>query len=99
MSGGLAFFPKLNGPFALDTAKLSKPEADELESLVDAARFFERDETIAATNPAGADSRSFSITIESEHTTHTVNVSEPVADTKLGELIQRIRALAASQST
>ena len=39
--GGFAFFPGLSRPDVIDSHDLSAAEADELERLLDRARFFE----------------------------------------------------------
>jgi hypothetical protein len=41
MEGGIAYFPGLSQPMVIDSAVLPPQEADELQQLVNATRFFE----------------------------------------------------------
>jgi hypothetical protein len=92
--GGLAHFPGLSRPVALDGTVLSRDEADELQCLVAAARFFERPARAAAPPRGAADYRRYTITVDDGGRQHTVTVTDPVEDPALQRLLAFLQAKA-----
>lgn len=86
IDGGIAYFPGLAKPFDLDTDTLSAQDVEEMKRLVAAAHVFELP---ASTNqqPAGPDARRYTITIDDGPAHHTVQVTDPVTDSSLADLI------------
>ena len=90
--GGLGYFPGLNEPVTVDTADLEPEEAARLEDLIGAANFFARQETVDSSAPGAADLRHYTITAADDHgRSHTVEVTDPVADPALRALIDALR--------
>ena len=91
--GGFAYFPGLQRPIRIDTERLAKLQAGELESMVHAAHFFDQSDSI---RPAGAaDYRSYRITVEDGDKSHTVRIVESTADHSLLALLAYLRTLGA----
>jgi hypothetical protein len=80
----------------IDTETLPPEQARELESLVEAASFFELPAR-AKTTPSGADHFNYRISIEAEGRKHTVETSDEVAPETLRPLLRRLTALARSR--
>src|ERR671931_51075 len=57
--GGIAHFPGLSRPVAIDSDALAEEEARELARLVEAARFFERPTVAGAPRGGAADYRQY----------------------------------------
>ena len=90
--GGLGYFPGLAEPVTIDTADLAPEQAARFEGLVAAADFFARPATIGAPSPGAADLRHSTISVdEDEGRSHTVEVTDPVADPTLQALIDALR--------
>lgn len=86
--GGVAHFPGLSRPVLIDSTALSSDDAEELQRLVTAARFFEQPAR-AGTPPRGAaDYRRYTITIDDGARQHTVQLTDPVSDQALRELLR-----------
>jgi hypothetical protein len=83
--------PGLQEATSIDTAKLSSGERAKLESLVEAADFFNRPTKVGTNRAGAADFRSYVITVEDGDRSHTVRVDEPVEDQELSSLIRRLR--------
>lgn len=89
--GGFAVFPGLNQPIEIDTSQLPAAEAAEFTRLVEAAHFFAQPAVTPA--PSGAaDYRQYTITVEQDGRTHTVQVADPVTDPALGALVAQLQA-------
>ena len=89
--GGLAYFPGLSQPQVLDTATLPGAERAALETLVDAAHFFSRPARVGPTDAGAADHRTYTIRVEREGSSHTVEAIEPIADPTLQALVDALR--------
>jgi hypothetical protein len=94
MEGGIAYFPGLSQPVVIDSAALSPEEADELQQLVNAARFFELPTSIGAPLRGAADYRQYTIGIEDGERSHTIQRRDPVEDPHLQALIRFLQAKA-----
>lgn len=89
--GGFAYFPGLNQPVTMDTGELSTQEADELERLIEVARFFDLPET-PASRRGTADGRRYTISVSSPERSHTVRVEDPIEDANVQALVGYLRA-------
>ena len=90
--GGFGYFPGLDEPLIIDTAHLPAEEAARFESLIGAADFFGRPETVGSPAPGAADLRRHTISVDDDHDhQHTVEVTEPVADPAMQALIDALR--------
>jgi hypothetical protein len=89
VEGGIAHFPGLNRPIELDSAMLPPEEAQEMQRLIKEARFFERPETQGEAR--GADLQRYTITVENGGRQRTIQVSDPVNDPHLEDLITYAR--------
>lgn len=92
-STGLGFFPGLAKPVLIDSARLTEPDARQLEALVIAARVFERSTPPAAT---GADRRQYTITIEQGNQHCELRLSDPIDDPELLHLVRFLEAQASA---
>lgn len=90
--GGFAHLPGLSRPLRIDTAELPPKQADELEGLVERARFFEQPPTVGGPPPGAADLRSYTITVDDGSRIHTVQTSDALSDPDLRDLVERLRA-------
>jgi hypothetical protein len=90
--GGFGYFPGLDEPVIIDTADLPPEEAARFEGLIGAADFFGRPETIGSPSPGAADVRHHTISVDDDHgRSHTVEVTEPVADAAIQALVDALR--------
>lgn len=92
VSGGIAFFPGLAGPSAIDVDSLSAEERGRIEQLLRESRFFERADQPSPKRSA-RDCQTYRITVEDGGTRHTVTVSDPVTDPPMAQLIEALRGL------
>lgn len=92
--GGIAFFPGLSSPVAIDSGELPEEEAAELERRVGEARFFELPPEVGEPRPGAADQRRYAISVEDGARSHTVRVVEPVGDPYLRALVEALDAKA-----
>ncbi|QSQ13997.1 protealysin inhibitor emfourin [Myxococcus landrumensis] len=88
--GGLAAFPGLARPRSVELDALPAEEAKALEDSLRAARFLELPPVVGSATH-GADRRSYTLTVEEEGRSHTVQVMEPVEDSHLRELLSRAK--------
>ncbi|MEO8630547.1 MAG: protealysin inhibitor emfourin [Betaproteobacteria bacterium] len=101
MSGGIAHFPGLSRPISIDLDASSAHAIGNLRELLREVDFFSLPahcggaQQVAgktgAAAPAAADHRTYTITLEAERQTHTVQVSDPVGDERLQRLIALLR--------
>jgi hypothetical protein len=87
LEGGVAHFPKLAKPVTFDCEELPEEEAGELTRLVNEAQFFEQPDSIGKPSKGAADYRRYTITVEEADRVHTINMVDPVTDTKLQALL------------
>lgn len=93
-AGGVAHFPALRQPLTIDCTHLPEHEAREVERLVAAARFFALPPQVSAGQRGAADYRQYTITIEAQGRCHTVQVSDPVTDPTLQQLLAYLQTKA-----
>jgi hypothetical protein len=94
-TGGVAYFPGLAAPVVVDTADLPDDRRATLERLVAEAKFFDQPAEVGSRR--GADYQVHTITITDETRTHTIRVSEPIADPALAALVKELRQLKAAR--
>ena len=90
ISGGLVYAGDLGHPMVLDTQNLGAPDAERLEKLVEAARFFELPTRDPGSVPP-LDSRSYDLTIENAGQTKSVRLIDPVEEPTLHALIEFVK--------
>ncbi|NGZ11764.1 MAG: hypothetical protein CV088_20750 [Nitrospira sp. LK70] len=93
-SGGLAYIPALNKPISIDTALIDSKIANELETLIQKARFFNLPEHINTPKKGAADHRIYTITVQDGPRTHTIQFIDPIIDPALIGIVSRLEALA-----
>lgn len=93
-SGGLAYIPALNKPISIDTALIDSKIANELEILIQKARFYNLPERINIPKKGAADHRMYTITVQDGSRTHTIQFTDPIIDPALNGIISRLEALA-----
>lgn len=95
IEGGFVFLPGLNKPVTIDTDELPPPEAKELQRLLTKSRFFELPQRVNKLSAKAADHRQYSVTIENtEGVSHTVQLTDVVADPHLRKLLDFLKAKA-----
>jgi len=94
MSGGFAHIPALSGPFTIDTSQLDPQVANQLESLVRDARFFDQTALAGTLAKGAADYRTYNITVEDGSRVHTIQLTDPIKDANLGRLVSQLRTIA-----
>jgi hypothetical protein len=90
-AGGIGYFPGLQKPVLIDIDHLRKEEAEELQRLVEAARFFEHSATVGTLAQGAADSQHDIVTVEDGKRRHTVRVLVPVTDPALHDLLREVQ--------
>jgi hypothetical protein len=87
MDGGFAYFPGLNKPLSIDTEHMESQQASKIESMINTARFFDLPSHPGTPGPGAADYRTYTLTVEDGQRSHVVQVSDPVGNAALQELI------------
>ena len=93
MSGGFAHLPALSRPVTIDTAQLEPQFRTELESLVRQSRFFDQP-TYPIPAKGAADYRTYTITVQDGSRVHTIQLTDPITDINLEQLVSRLRVMA-----
>lgn len=90
--GGIAYFPGLSKAIDIDTEQLPAAEGSELERLIEAANFF--DLSAVFSPPRGAaDYRQYKITVTTSKRSHTVQLTDPIKDLRVQDLVHRLEAI------
>src|SRR5919202_891329 len=90
--GGVAYFPGLSKAIDIDTEQLPAAERSELERLIEATNFF----NLPAVSPpprGAADYRQYKITVTTSKRGHTVQLTDPIKDLRVQDLVHRLAAL------
>jgi hypothetical protein len=90
-SGG---FAGMRVSTTIDTESLGSAETDELQKLIDTAKFFALPALITTTSPAGVDQFQYKVTIETGDRQHTVETGDAGAPDTLLPLLQKLTRLA-----
>ena len=93
MSGGFANIPALNKPFLINTEQLDQQVASQVESLVEASRFFDQPAKAGAVAMGAADYRTYTITIEDGLKMHTIQITDPIRDADIERLISKLKQI------
>jgi hypothetical protein len=93
MDGGFVYLPARSEPVTIDTDDLPAEEANELERLIEAARFFELPQTSAPPRGA-ADYLRYTISVMSPEHSHTVHLTDPIEDPEVQALVEYLEAKA-----
>jgi hypothetical protein len=91
LDGGVGYFPGLSRPVSVDVAQLNTADAEELQRLIGAARFFDLPATIGAAPRGAADLQHVTLTIEEDGRRNTVRILVPVADPALNDLVRAVQ--------
>jgi len=91
MSGGFAYIPALSKPVIIDTDQIDPEVADQLRSLVQESRFFDYPEIIHNLSKGAADYLTYTITIEDGSRVHTLQLTDPIADVNLAQLVSFLK--------
>jgi hypothetical protein len=94
-SPGLFYAPGLAEPVVLDLTALPPADAARIEALVSEARVLDR--PAAPESLPKPDARCFTLTVEQDGRSRTIEVPEPIADPALKDLVRclqdQVRAL------
>ncbi len=90
-STGVAYFPGLAQPVTIDTRELSEPEAEELQRLVDEARFFDLPSATRTPYRTLPDMWLYCLTVEEGDRCHTIRLTDPAGDPILQTLLDVVR--------
>ena len=93
MSGGFAQLPALNKPVTIDTAQIEAQARTELESLVRRSQFFGQP-THSTPTKGAADYRTYTIAVQDGSRVHTIQLTDPITDINLEQLVSRLRVMA-----
>jgi hypothetical protein len=93
MQGGVAVFPGLAQPIAVDTQELPAGEAQAITELVGRAGFFELPAAQADDRGGGADRRTYVLTVEDGPRRHRISRTDPLPDV-LAALVVAVRGAA-----
>jgi hypothetical protein len=93
MDGGFVYLPARSEPVTIDTDDLPAEETNELERLIEAARFFELPETSAPPRGA-ADYLRYTISVMSPEHSHTVHLTDPIEAPEVQALVEYLEAKA-----
>jgi hypothetical protein len=93
MSGGFAHLPALSRPVTIDTAQIEPQARTELEFLVRQSGFFDQP---AHPTPAkgAADYRTYTITVQDGSRVYTIQLTDPITDINLEQLVAKLRVMA-----
>jgi len=94
MSGGFAYIPALSGPFIIDTAQIDPVAANQLKSLVQRSHFFEQPAQAGIMPKGAADYRTYTITVTDGSRVHTIQLTDPITDTNLQQLVSQLQTMA-----
>jgi hypothetical protein len=93
MSGGFAHLPALSRPVRIDTAQIEPEARNELESLVRQSRFFDQPSHGPTPGKGAADYRAYTITVQDGPRVHTIQLTDPITDINLEQLVSRLRVM------
>jgi Emfourin len=96
--GGFVYLPARAEPVTIDTHDLPAEEANELERLIEAARFFDLPETSAPPRGA-ADYLRYTISVTDPERSHTVSFTDPIEDPHLQALVEFLETKAHEPGT
>jgi hypothetical protein len=95
--GGVAHFPGLSRPVTIEGDQLPERAGAELRELIEAARLFDQPAQVGSPARGAADYRQYTITVEADGRSHTVRLTDPVADPAMQRLVRFLQELAKAQ--
>ncbi len=93
--GGIAYFPGLAQPVIFDSTRLSPEDAAELKRLIDRVRFFDLPRQVGIPPRGAADYYTYTVTVEEDGRSHTVQMTDFVQEPELKELLGLLKKLRA----
>jgi hypothetical protein len=100
-SPGLFYAPGLAEPVVLDLAALPAADAARIEALVSEAHVLDRPAAAESLSRPTPDARCFTLTVEQDGRSRTLELPEPIADPALKDLVRclqdQVRALRGKQ--
>jgi hypothetical protein len=96
--GGFGAFPGRRMASAIDTDTLGPDDARRLDDLVRGARFFALPPRVGDPHGLAADARTYRIDVRDGDRAHCVQVSDPVPDPALADLIDELQRLGRHRS-
>lgn len=87
VSGGFAPIPAFSKLVTVDTAQIDQPIAAQLQLLIQQSHFFEQPAQVDTTVKGAADYQTYTITVEDDGQTHTVQLTDPITDANLERLV------------
>lgn len=90
--GGFVYLASQSVTLTIDTEDLSAEEADELERLIETARFIDLPETSALPPRGAADYLRYTISVAGPEHSHTVYLAGPIEDPNLQALVEYLEA-------
>ena len=96
-STGLFYSPGLAEPVVIDLAALPQAEAARIEALIRDAHVLDRPAAPQSLSRPVPDARCFTVTVEQDGRSRTLELAEPIADPALKDLVRclqdQVRAL------
>ncbi|UGS36416.1 protealysin inhibitor emfourin [Capillimicrobium parvum] len=89
--GGFGYFPGRRAAGVVETGALPPADAAALTELVERARFFALPARVGDPHGLAADARTYTIEVRQGDRRHRVQVSEPVPDPALEDLIAELQ--------
>lgn len=89
-SGGFAYAPGLQRPVRIDAERLQPQEREQLQRLVESARFFELPSSLGMAARGAADCQYDVLTIEDGERRHTVRILAPAGDASVRALLEAV---------
>jgi hypothetical protein len=77
MDGGVAYLPAFSKPLIIDTTQTDPQVANQLESLVREARFFDQPAQTGAVAKGAADYKTYTLTVEDGPHSRTIQLTDP----------------------
>jgi hypothetical protein len=96
MDGGFAYLPALSKPSVIDTALLDPQAANQLENLVRECSFYNQPARVGSTAKGAADHQTYTISVEDNGRSHTIQLTDPIEDANLHRLVSHLRNMARS---
>lgn len=93
-NGGFAYLPALSKPLIIDTTQIDPQVANQLESFVRESDFFNQPAQINTVSKGAADYRTYTLTVEDGTHSHTIQLTDPIADANLQRFVSHLRNMA-----
>jgi hypothetical protein len=95
ISGGFAYLPALSDrSIVIDTTQIDPQVASRLESLVSESHFFGQPVHTESVAKGAADYLTYIITVQNGSNVHTVQLTDPIMDANLEQLVSYLQVVA-----